>query len=278
MSPFLSTTFRSPRTGWQRSVCRLGLSSRGNTDLRPEDVHHAVEKGVDFLNWCGTPSGFSQAVAEMGSRRQDLVICAQFEARTADAASEELRGMLGQLRTDYLDILTLYYIEEKSEWGRIIAPGGSLEYLMEAERSGLVRAVGLTTHQRPLAALAARSGKLDMLMIRYNAAHLGAEKEVFPVARGLEMPIVVYTCLRWGALMQATPDDPPDFIPPRAPSWYRFALQAPEVAVALMAPSDRGELEEDLTVLDANGPLEAGENERLAEHGQRVRRHAGTFP
>jgi hypothetical protein len=50
------------------------------------------------------------------------------------------------------------------------------------------------------------------------------------------------------------------------------------VAVALMAPDNRKELEEDLTVLDAPGPLSAAEYERLAAHGQRVRRHGGSFP
>ena len=64
---------------------------------------------------------------------------------------------------------------------------------------------------------------------------------------------------------------------PRAPDCYRFALQSPSVAVALMAPANRAELEEDLAVLEA-GPLTAQEYARLAEHGQRVRRHGGTFP
>jgi len=115
-------------------------------------------------------------------------------------------------------------------------------------------------------------------MIRYNAAHRGAEQDVFPVTDALGLPVVVYTCLRWGALMGRTPDDPPGFLPLPAPLWYRFALQTPSVTVALMAPDNRAELDEDLTVLEAQGPLRAEEYARLAEHGQRVRRHAGTFP
>ena len=65
---------------------------------------------------------------------------------------------------------------------------------------------------------------------------------------------------------------------PPAPDWYRWVLQNPSVAVTLMAPHDRAELEEDLGVLDADGPLPADEYERLVEHGRRVRRHAGGFP
>jgi aryl-alcohol dehydrogenase-like predicted oxidoreductase len=129
-----------------------------------------------------------------------------------------------------------------------------------------------------LAADVARSGLLDLLMIRYNAAHRGAETEVFPVTDPVHLPVVTYTSLRWGALLRGTPDDPPGFVPPRAPAWYRFVLQSPSVTVALMAPDDRAELEEDLTVLQAPGPLSPDKYEQLAAHGRRVRRHGGQFP
>ena len=197
--------------------------------------------------------------------------------RVEDAAAE-LASVLGELRTDYVDVLTFYYVEEPAEWEEISAPGGALEYCEAARREGRVRLLGLTSHQRRLAAEAARSGRLDMLMVRYNAAHRGAETEVFPVTTSLGLPVVVYTCLRWGALLRGTPDDPPDFAPPPAPLWYRFALQHPAVTVALTAPDGRGELDEDLTVLEATGPLPEEDYERLAAHGRRVRRHGGSFP
>src|SRR4029453_15953577 len=121
------------------------------------------------------------------------------------------------------------------------------------------------------------SGLLDTLMLRYNAAHRGAEREVFPVTDELGLPIIAYTALRWGALLRPTPEDPPGFAVPAAPAWYRFALQSPSVGVVLAAPHHRAEIDEDLTVLDT-GPLPAHEYERLAEHGRRVRKHGGGFP
>jgi aryl-alcohol dehydrogenase-like predicted oxidoreductase len=117
---------------------------------------------------------------------------------------------------------------------------------------------------------------LDALMIRYNAAHRGAEKDVFPVTDTLRLPVIAYTAQRWGALVQPTPDDPPRFVVPSAPQWYRFVLHSRSVAVVLTAPNDRAEMEIDLSVLDA-GPLSAAEYAMLAKHGERVRRHAGRF-
>jgi predicted aldo/keto reductase-like oxidoreductase len=274
----LFASFRSPHFTFDRPVCRLGLATRGTNGLTPADIHHALDRGVNFLNWCGNPDGLSEAIAGLGPRRREVMVCVQFEARTADDARTELAAILRELRSDYIDVLTFYYVEEASEWQQIIGPGGALEYCQEASRRREVRVLGVTSHQRPLAADMARSGLLDLLMIRYNAAHRGAETDVFPTTDALGLPVVVYTCLRWGALLRPTPDDPPGFVVPPAPAWYRFALQSPSVTVALMSPESREELDEDLTVLDAPGRLSQEEFELLAEHGRRVRRHGGNFP
>jgi predicted aldo/keto reductase-like oxidoreductase len=275
---FLHTTFGSPRAQLPHRVCRLGLATRGSTGLTPDDVQHAVESGVDFLNWCGVPDGLSTFIADLGSRRNEVAVCVQFESRTATDAQPELDQILTQLRTAYLDVLTFYYVEERAEWQEIIAAGGALEVCAAAQAEGRVRMLGVTSHQRPFAAEMAKSGLLDMLMIRYNAAHRGAETEIFPVTTAHGLPVVVYTCLRWGALLRGTPDDPAGFAVPPAPAWYRFALRHPAVTVALMAPEDRKELEEDLQVLRSHTPLSEAEYDQLASHGQRVRRHAGSFP
>ena len=266
-----------------KPVRRLGLAGRVGSELMPDDVRFAIERGVNFLNWPGEadePGGadaVSETVAGLGVKRDSVVVCVQFGARTAADAANELRTVLATLRSEYVDVLTLYYVEQAAEWEALRAPGGALDYLAAAKRDGAVRRIGVTSHQRPLAAAMAQSGQLDALMIRYNAAHRGAERDLFPVTDALGTPVIAYTALRWGALMLATPDDPPGFVVPRAADWYRFTLHSPSVAVALSAPASRAELDEDLRVIDAE-PLSNEAYERLAAHGQRVRRHAGGFP
>jgi aryl-alcohol dehydrogenase-like predicted oxidoreductase len=274
LAPFLCR----PAAAFGRPVCRLGLASHGATDMTPADILHALDRGVNFLNWAGDEDVFSRTIADLGPRRREVVVCVQFAARTGAEASQELDTLLATLRTDYVDVLTFYYVETEEEWRQITAPDGALPWCRTAQRQGRIRRLGLTSHQRPLAAEMARSGPLDLLMIRYNAAHRGAEREVFPVTDALGLPIIAYTALRWGALLGSTPDDPPSFVVPGAAAWYRFVLQAPSVTVALAAPHNRAELDEDLRVLEATGPLDVEEYERLTQHGLRVRRHAGTFP
>jgi aryl-alcohol dehydrogenase-like predicted oxidoreductase len=277
LHPFLVTS------GFGLPVCRLGLASYGRNAITPDDVLSAVDRGVNFLNWQGLAEGrsdgdaFPAAIASLGTRRQSVVVCAQFGARNGADASTELRSALAVLGTDYIDVLTLYYVERADEWEELIAPGGAIRYLRDAKRDGAVGRIGVTSHQRTLAAGMAGSGLLDAVMVRYNAAHRGAEREVFPVTQRLGLPVIAYTALRWGALLRPSPDDPAGFSIPRPPDWYRFVLQVPAVNVTLSAPQTRAELEEDLRVLEADGPLTEEAYSALAEHGERVRRHAGCF-
>ena len=280
MSDFLS----SPASHFGKAVCRLGLATRGGAGLGADDVLHAIDRGVNFLNWPGEADapggadGLSDAIASLGPQRESLVVCVQFGARTAAEAAAELRTILVTLRTDYIDVLTLYYVERDDEWDFISQSGGSLGYLQQAKQDGIVRRIGVTSHQRPLAARMAASGQIDALMIRYNAAHRGAERDVFPTTDARKIPVIAYTALRWKALLRPTPADPAGFVVPPARDWYRFVLQSPSVSVVLAAPNDRRELEETLPVLTVAGPLSETEYRQLAEHGERVRGSAGSFP
>lgn len=280
MHPFLMR----PESAFGKPVCRLGLAARGESLLVADDLFEAIERGVNFLNWPARSEGpaeaeaFGAAIASLGPLREKVVVCIQLAARTAREAADELRWTLSTLLTDYVDVVTFYYVEHVDEWQALIGPGGAWEYCRAAKEDGLIRRIGLTSHQRPLAAEMAASGLLDALMIRYNAAHRGAENEIFRKTLARSIPVVAYTALRWGALLRSTPDDPPGFQVPRADRWYRFVLQSDAVAVVLAAPNDRAELALDLEVLTATGPLEPAEYEKLAAHGARVRRHAGAFP
>src|SRR5260370_41013315 len=94
-----------------KPVCRLGLASHVNTDIEPADILHALDRGVNFLNWAGDAEVFSRTIADLGPRRESIVVCVQFAARSAKDAAEELDSILATLRTNYVDVVTFYYVE-----------------------------------------------------------------------------------------------------------------------------------------------------------------------
>jgi len=260
-------------------VCRLGLATRGGTHLLKQDVLWALERGINYLNWPGQEDGMSEAIRSLSPRqRERVVIAAQLGSRHTTDTETELDGILRTLGVDYIDLVTHYYVETEREWQQIIQPDGAQHTLEKAREAGKLLMIGLTSHQRSLAAGFAQSGKLDALMIRYNAAHRGAEQDVFPITDRLQIPVITYTGLRWGELMKSTPDDPVSFIPPSAPMWYRFVISHPSVSVSLMAPNTRQELESNLTIIDNWEGLTHDEYRLMVNHALRVRQHAGHFP
>lgn len=266
-------------------VTRLGLATRGDNRLSPEDVAWAVDRGINYLNWCGQEDGLSRFVRESGGRRASLVVAAQFQARTAEEAELEIESVCRSLG-GMPDILTLYYVESQAEWESITAQGaegGVWEALARRRASGELGLIGVTTHQRTLAARWAQETnpegerRLDLLMIRYNAAHRGAEQDVFPVSERMGIPAVCFTGLRWGKLLEPRPDEEGQAWKPTAADCYRFCLSNPAASIVLTGPKSRAELEESLTLLDDWRELSQKEAARMRAHGDAVRATAGEF-
>ena len=202
-------------------------ATRGNTHLDARDIHHAIDRGINYLNWCTHDDDLSEAVRSLEtSRRSQVVLASQLYAHDGASAQKELDEQLRTLKTDRIDVVTFFYLETREEWDQISGASGALEVLERARTQGKVGLIGITSHQRPPAAEIGGAGEVDLLMIRYNAAHRGAEDDVFPVTRAHALPVIAYTCTRWGDLLTKTPADPESFHPPPAPMWYRFVLSS----------------------------------------------------
>ncbi len=90
--------------------------------------------------------------------------------RTRDPgmAESHAEDLLRRLDTDYLDILMVHFVDETSEWEEVSAPGGTLEIARRWKEAGKARAVGMSSHKTGAAALAVRSGLVDVLMFPVN--------------------------------------------------------------------------------------------------------------
>ena len=117
----------------------------------------------------------------------------------------------------------------------------------------------------------AAGGAFDVMHLRYNAAHRGAETEIFPLlpAETEKRPgTVSFTATRWGQLLKAK-KMPPGEKPLTAPECYRFVLSNPGVDVCMSAPRTLEEMRQNLAVLDA-GPMTEAELERVRRIGDCV--------
>ena len=110
------------------------------------------------------------------------------------AAESRLRA----LGTDYLDVYQLFWLSKMSAF-----TGAVQEELVRLREEGKVRAVGASIHDRPRAGRLAEDSILDVLMLRYNAAHPGAERDIFPHLARRHPAVVAYTATSWRKLLRA---------------------------------------------------------------------------
>jgi predicted aldo/keto reductase-like oxidoreductase len=202
--------------------------------------------------------------------RDELVLVSEASLPFAGSVRRALDKHLRRLETDHLDVWLLGWVRHR--WYTRAAVWSELQRL---KAEGKVRAIGFSSHDRPLAAALGRELPADVLMIRYNAAHRGAEREIFtPLADlGDRRPgIIAYTATRWGMLLKPLPGRGfPTAM--TGPECYRFALGHPMVDMVWCAARTPEELRADVAGALA-GPLEAARREEVCRFGDAVHRAA----
>jgi len=258
---FLRTTLG--RTGWP--VGRLGLSASYRPGRRA--ILTAIDRGVNYLFGYGFDTQMVSTLREVfKTRRQNLIVATGgynwilFRSQLRKILERRLR----QLGTDYLDVFMFMGVMKPEQ-----LPDTVVEEMLRFRNEGKVRAIGISTHDRRLAGTLAEKGDLDVLMIRYNAAHRGAEADIFPHLAAHDPGLVSYTATRWSFLLRRTKQWPADRPIPTAGQAYRFVLSNPHVDVVLTAPTNARQLEENLDALQA-GPLDEAEMAFMREYGDAV--------
>ncbi|MGB5875113.1 MAG: aldo/keto reductase [Bacteroidota bacterium] len=257
-------------TGLQ--VHRLGLSA----SYRPgkEAIYRAAEAGVNVFFGYGFDGQMISALRDLfGSRREDHILAtgAYNYIWGHSNLRRTLQKRLRQFRTDYIDLFMFLGVTTEKQF-----PPEVREELYRLREEEKVRFVGISTHDRKLAGKLAAEGALDLLMIRYNAAHRGAEEDIFPHLAAHNPGVVSYTATRWTRLLRRPRKWPPERSVPDAGMTYRFVLSHPSVHVCLTAPRNIRELDENLNALE-QGPLSGEEMEFMKEFGDCVHDSAGWF-
>src|SRR5512134_3973226 len=183
-------------------VSRLGIGSSFTGDAR--FIEEAVEQGVNYLYWGSIRRpAFGRAIRNVAKRnRAGVVLTVQSSSRVGALVAPSVEIALRRAGVDHFDFLLL---------GMWNAPpwGGVVDAALRLREQGKVRHLMLSTHNRPslqahfrregpgdgtgaqATSRAARRSRakpqfeagespFDAFMLRYNAVHRGAERDVFP--------------------------------------------------------------------------------------------------
>ena len=140
----------------------------------------AEELGINILDcWMSNPEvrdSLGQALAgrrerwhiqgHVGSTWQD----GQYvRSRDTDKCREAFEDLLSRLRTDYIDLGMIHFVDTEGDWDAAMN-GPYLDYVKGLKADGKIRHIGMSTHNPAIAKRAVEHGLVEMLLFSVNPA------------------------------------------------------------------------------------------------------------
>ncbi len=257
----------------EKSVFRMGIA--GNYGIDSSDIHWAADQGANYWMWTPSFKKVTEGIQQVIQKdREKHVVAMMGWGYLGLQIRLSVEKALRKLKTEYLDVYQLSWLGKMS----LYYPG-TVETLLKLKQDGKIKAIGTSIHDRQRAGQLAQDSEIDLLMIRYNAKHPGAEQDIFPYVSQRNPAIVSYTALAWrqltrslhGIEMPPWPSSPPLQVPPLTPELcYRFVLSNPHVHVVLTGPQNREQLKQNLEAVH-RGPLPSEELDWVRQYGKFVK-------
>ena len=231
-------------------VSKLGVA--GGYGAPAAAFEEAFERGVSYFYWGSRrKEGMADAIRAIAkTKRESLVVCVQSYARLGFWVRHSTENALVDLGLDYADVLLL-------GWHNDAPAPRILDAAQALVEKGRVKHIAVSGHRRSMFPTLLPDSRIGAWMVRYNAVHRGAEREVFPALDGIEETkrpgIVTYTSTRWGHLLDPK-RTPKGEKTPTGSDCYRFAMSHPHVDVAMSGPSNLDHMREALRALEL-GPM-----------------------
>jgi len=160
----------------------------------------AIAKGINFFD---SARGYTDSENKIGKgikgRRNELILATKSMARTYEKMKEDIDKSLKAFDTDYIDLYQCHNVRSDQELNSVLGPDGALLALQEAQKAGKIRHIGLTGHKPPMVEEAIRKGVFETIQVPYNFIERSAEEELLPLARQMELGIIVMKPLAGGA-------------------------------------------------------------------------------
>lgn len=223
------------------TVSRMGIGS--SYGIETESLEEAFERGINYFYW-GTlrTTAMAKAVHHLAPRhRTEFAMVIQSYAPWPRIVRRSVESALRKLKLDYADLLIL------GKKDKLPSPD-LLDEVRKMKDEGRIHHLIISAHNRAMFSEYIKKNLCDVIMARYNSAHTGAEREVFPHLPVENRPgVVCYTATRWGSLLKPVPGERT----PTASDCYRFVLRNPAVDLCLSGPANHSQLEEVYKTLDS---------------------------
>lgn len=166
-------------------VSEIGMGCEGFSEDECRNTRRlfdaAEELGINYFDLYTSDPKVRASVGEaLKGRREKFYIqshlCSVWKngqyKRTRKIAEVKagMEEMLSLLQTDYIDVGMIHYCDSLQDW-KTIEEGPVLQYARELKAAGVIRHIGLSSHNPEAALAAVRSGAIEVLMFSVNPCY-----------------------------------------------------------------------------------------------------------
>ena len=137
-------------------------------------------QGINILDcWMSEPNVRTNIGKALKGHREKWIIHGHFGSTWQNGQYVRTRDMnhvvpafedlLTRLQTDYIDLGMIHYVDTPEDWETVVN-GPFLQYVLEQKKKGVIRHIGMSTHNPAMAKKAVESGIVEMILFSINPA------------------------------------------------------------------------------------------------------------
>jgi uncharacterized protein len=200
-------TFRLGKTNMM--VTRLGFGGipiqRLSDDEAVAVVKRSIELGINFID---TANSYTNSERRIGlaikGKRDKLILATKSASRSPEDIRKHLQNSLTQLGTDYIDLYQFHSVSDMNTLDKVMEPGGVLSVIEEAKSRGLVKHIGITSHQIDVAKKAMQTDRFETVMFPFNFVTSEVADELLPLCRQHDVGFICMKPLAGGKIDNAS--------------------------------------------------------------------------
>ncbi len=166
-------------------VSEIALGCEGFMKKSKEEykvmIDKAIELGINFIDmYISNPDFRDNLGYALKGRRDKFVLQGHIGSvwengqylRTRDIKKTDtaFKDQLKRLGTDYIDIGMIHYVDGLSDFEEVF-DGDFIKYCLELKGKGIIKGIGMSSHNPIAAKKAVETGYIDVLMFSVNAAY-----------------------------------------------------------------------------------------------------------
>jgi predicted aldo/keto reductase-like oxidoreductase len=244
-------------------VSRLGFGGIPIQRLKEDEAVTVVKRCLDLgITFLDTANAYTTSEERIGKaitgRREGLVIATKSLSRKREGVEKHLNLSLQRLNVKCIDLYQFHGISDFASLDMVLAPDGPMAVVEKARDAGLVKHIGITSHQIDVAKEAVKSGRFETIMFPFNFVTSEAADELIPLAREHDVGFIVMKPLSGGMIDNA-----------RIAFKYLFQFSG---IVTIAGIEKVPEIEEIVKILEGPKTITAAELEEI----QRLKQELGT--